>query len=77
MRTLDLNLRNMWGLASELPQRIGVAPTEVVFSETTFPVWGILGNTGLKNSPFASCAGPLKIVGSVTVTGLVDAIGRR
>ena len=59
------------------PKIIGVAPTEVVFSETTFPVWGILGNAGLKNSPFASCAGPLKTVGSVTVTGLVDAIGRR
>src|SRR5215213_2671251 len=30
------------------PKIIGVAPTEVVFSETTFPVWGILGNAGLK-----------------------------
>jgi hypothetical protein len=35
----------------------------------------LLGNSGLKNRPFASCAGLLKPVGSVAVTptGLVGA----
>jgi hypothetical protein len=28
----------------------------------------------VKNSPFSSCAGLLKLVGSVAVTGLVDAV---
>jgi len=41
---------------------------------TELPRWLILGNSGLKNSAFASCAGPLKPVGSVAVTGLVDAV---
>ena len=43
---------------------------------TELPRRVIPGNSRLKNSAFASCAGPLKPVGSVAVTGLVDAVGR-